>query len=99
MLFRIVALTYVVFNLVPNFAQDDLDETDVMLLDAFTELFVWIGKGSTDREKQEGVNIAQEYIKLADDGRSHDCPIYVVHQVRAVIFFPLDFFSTSRSSC
>jgi hypothetical protein len=63
-----------------NFTQDDLDSTDVMILDAFHEVFVWIGRGSTDREKKEGVKIAQDYIKMADDGRSPDSPIYVVNQ-------------------
>lgn len=63
-----------------NFTQDDLDSTDVMILDAFHEVFVWIGRGSTEREKKEGVTIAQDYIKMADDGRSADSPIYVVHQ-------------------
>jgi hypothetical protein len=63
-----------------NFNQDDLDPTDVMILDAYYELYVWIGKGSTQREKEEGVKVAQDYIKLADDGRPTECPIYVVNQ-------------------
>eukprot|EP01120_Amphizonella_sp_Union-15-10_P017555 TRINITY_DN9784_c0_g1_i1.p1 TRINITY_DN9784_c0_g1~~TRINITY_DN9784_c0_g1_i1.p1 ORF type:complete len:459 (-),score=96.49 TRINITY_DN9784_c0_g1_i1:40-1416(-) len=61
-----------------NFDQDDLDDDDVMLLDAFTSVFVWIGRGATQNEKEQSSQIAIDYIKSADDGRSPDSPIYLV---------------------
>eukprot|EP01130_Rhizamoeba_saxonica_P018040 TRINITY_DN8927_c0_g1_i1.p1 TRINITY_DN8927_c0_g1~~TRINITY_DN8927_c0_g1_i1.p1 ORF type:complete len:849 (-),score=234.30 TRINITY_DN8927_c0_g1_i1:52-2598(-) len=61
-----------------NFVQDDLDDDDVMLLDTFKEVFVWIGNNATKQEKEMGKHTAQEYIRLADDGRDPDSPIYLV---------------------
>jgi len=49
-----------------------------MLLDTFESVFVWIGANSTQKEKEMGKTVAQDYIKLADDGRSLDSPIYIV---------------------
>lgn len=61
-----------------NFVQDDLDNDDVMILDGFNELFVWIGTGSTEREKAMGVQTAHEYLKAASDGRPENVPVYTV---------------------
>jgi len=61
-----------------NFTQDDLDDDDVMLLDAYHSVFVWIGRGSTENEKQQSNQTAVDYIKQADDGRSVDSPIYII---------------------
>jgi len=61
-----------------NFTQDDLDNDDVMLLDTFESVFVWIGNNSTQKEKEMAKTVAQDYIKLADDGRSLDSAIYIV---------------------
>lgn len=33
-----------------NFTKDDLDENDVFVLDAITELYVWIGRKSREQE-------------------------------------------------
>jgi len=61
-----------------NFTQDDLDNDDVMLLDAFEEVFVWVGKNSTKREKEMANQVAIDYVKQSDDGRSLDSPVYIV---------------------
>jgi len=63
-----------------NFCQDDLDDDDIMLLDAFEEIFVWIGAKALKKEKEQEMakDVAQEYIQLSDDGRDKECPIYVV---------------------
>jgi hypothetical protein len=61
-----------------NFSQDDLDNDDVMLLDTYDAVFVWVGKNSTKKEKEMSKQVAAEYIKLADDGRSQESPVYIV---------------------
>jgi len=40
-----------------------LDPNDVFILDIGTEVFVWIGKGTTDQEKKKGLQYAQDYLK------------------------------------
>jgi len=49
-----------------------------MILDVHSELFVWIGSGSNDQEKNMAMETAIEYIKGAPADRK-DNPIYVVH--------------------
>jgi hypothetical protein len=65
---------------VVNFSQDDLDDDDIMLLDTYREIFVWIGARSKQKASQLEMSkeIAQEYVEMADDGRDKDCAIYVI---------------------
>ncbi|TSK92916.1 Villin-1 [Bagarius yarrelli] len=65
---------------IANFDQTDLDEDDIMLLDTWDEVFLWIGKGSNDKEKKEAVVTAQEYLKSHPAGRDTNTPILVVKQ-------------------
>jgi len=64
---------------IPGFSQDDLDDDDVMLLDAFNAVFVWVGSHATENEKNSAKEVAAEYVKQADDGRDTDAPIYVLN--------------------
>ena len=52
-----------------DFDQEDLIEDDVMLLDTYTEVFVWIGKGANAEEKKKSLETAIEYIKTDPSGR------------------------------
>uniref|UniRef100_A0A8C1WST0 Villin-1 n=1 Tax=Cyprinus carpio TaxID=7962 RepID=A0A8C1WST0_CYPCA len=65
---------------ITNFNQDDLDEDDVMLLDIWDQVYLWIGKGANDKEKHDAVVTAQEYLKSHPAGRDLDTPILVVKQ-------------------
>jgi hypothetical protein len=58
-----------------NFSQDDLISDDVMMLDVKTEVFLWIGTSSRKEERQLSMQVAQQYIASAPDGRPVDCPI------------------------
>ena len=40
-----------------------LDSNDAFILDAGTQLFMWIGKGANKREKREAFNYATKYLK------------------------------------
>ena len=58
-----------------NFCQDDLIDDDVMLLDTYTAVYVWIGTESNDVEKKMAADVATKYIASAEDGRDKECPI------------------------
>lgn len=63
-----------------EFTQDDLAEDDVMLLDVWDQVFLWIGKDANDVEKTESVKSANQYIKTDPSGRDKDTPVVVVKQ-------------------
>lgn len=53
-----------------DFDQDDLCEDDVMLLDTYDEVFVWIGSGANFIEKKNALEGAVSYIKGDTTGRT-----------------------------
>lgn len=53
-----------------NFSQEDLDPNDVFLLDAYNEVYVWVGDKSNATEKKMSLDAALQYVKNATDGRS-----------------------------
>jgi uncharacterized protein YcnI len=53
---------------IQNFSQDDLDNDDVMLLDNFHSVFVWLGSGSNDLEKRMSMETA--YVSLSTSSTS-----------------------------
>nr|XP_023410602.1 villin-like protein [Loxodonta africana] len=69
-----LVLTEMVF-----FSQDDLDKYDIMLLDTWEEIFLWLGEAAS-KWKKEAVGWAQEYLKTHPAGRSPATPIVLVKQ-------------------
>lgn len=61
-----------------NYSQEDLLNDDVMLLDAYSEVFVWVGHDSNQKEKDTALQVALDYVKAAPDGRSPQTPIYKI---------------------
>ncbi|CAH1246516.1 AVIL [Branchiostoma lanceolatum] len=55
-----------------DFAQDDLAPDDVMLLDAFDTIFLWIGSGANDTEKERSLQTAGEYVDTDPTNRTAD---------------------------
>ena len=53
----------------------DLVEEDVMILDTYSEVFVWIGRGANAVEKKEGLKSARDYIVTDPSGRDLDSTI------------------------
>ena len=53
-----------------DFDQSDLIEDDVMILDTYAEVYVWIGKGANTEEKKKSLETAIEYIKTDASGRT-----------------------------
>src|SRR5262249_23454663 len=60
-----------------DFSQDDLLQSDVFILDAFQEVFVWVGHGAKDKT-DKAFQAALDYVKKVDDGRPADVPVYKV---------------------
>ena len=53
---------------------------DVMLLDTFVEVFVWLGANCNDTERKMAMETAVKYVDNATDGRSSDTSILLVQQ-------------------
>jgi advillin len=60
---------------VTDFEQEDLIDEDVMILDCFTSIFVWVGSQAHAEEKTKAMQFAQEFAAKANDGRDADVPI------------------------
>ncbi|CAL8312792.1 unnamed protein product [Merluccius merluccius] len=63
-----------------DFTQTDLDEEDVMLLDTWEEIFLWIGSSANQYETQEACSSALEYLRTHPAGRDPDTPLISVKQ-------------------
>ncbi|XP_059827690.1 advillin [Hypanus sabinus] len=63
-----------------DFTQEDLDEDDIMLLDTWEEIFLWIGRSANDYEKQESITSAREYLQSHPSGRDPHTLIVQVKQ-------------------
>ncbi|CAM4518876.1 unnamed protein product [Lepidochelys olivacea] len=63
-----------------EFTQDDLAEDDVMLLDTWEQVFVWIGKDANEIERNESVKSAKRYIETDPSGRDKGTPLVIVKQ-------------------
>ncbi|XP_077428459.1 advillin [Vanacampus margaritifer] len=65
---------------VAQFTQDDLNEDDVMLLDTWDQVFLWIGKEANRLERKEAVITSQEFLRTHPGGRDPDTPILLIKQ-------------------
>ncbi|KAF0883293.1 ADSV protein, partial [Crocuta crocuta] len=63
-----------------EFTQDDLAEDDVMLLDAWEQIFIWVGKDANEVERTESLKSAKMYLETDPSGRDRRTPIVIVKQ-------------------
>ncbi|XP_027788517.3 scinderin [Marmota flaviventris] len=63
-----------------EFTQDDLAEDDVMLLDAWEQIFIWVGKDANEVEKSESLKSAKMYLETDPSGRDKRTPIVIIKQ-------------------
>lgn len=61
------------------FEQEDLCDEDVMLLDCYTTVFLWVGSQAHADEKKKGQAFAEQYNAQANDGRDPNTTIIKVH--------------------
>ncbi|ELU00392.1 hypothetical protein CAPTEDRAFT_170352 [Capitella teleta] len=64
-----------------DFHQDDLEESDVMLLDTYDEIFVWVGADCREFERKETAKTAYNYLASDPTGRTPDNTMIVVVQM------------------
>ncbi|XP_075880593.1 advillin [Nelusetta ayraudi] len=65
---------------VTHFTQDDLSEDDIMLLDTWDQVFLWIGKEANEVEHREAVVTSREYLHTHPGDRDPDTPIILIKQ-------------------
>lgn len=65
---------------IPDFTQQDLVSDDVMILDVWDTVYVWIGEGANKQERDEAERLAIEYVNTDPAGRDPDTPVYKVKQ-------------------
>ena len=65
---------------VADFDQSDLCEDDVMLLDAWDAVFVWVGSKSNREERAAAERAAIEYLRTDPSGRGTGTPVLRVRQ-------------------
>ncbi|XP_037084357.1 gelsolin-like [Pollicipes pollicipes] len=65
---------------VVDFDQADLGEDDVMLLDTWDAVFVWLSVRANRAERRRSETVALEYLRSDPAGRGTDTPVYRVHQ-------------------
>ncbi|XP_069012200.1 advillin isoform X2 [Embiotoca jacksoni] len=65
---------------VTQFIQEDLSEDDIMLLDTWDQVFLWIGKEANEVERKEAVVTSQEYLRTHPGNRDPDTPIVLIKQ-------------------
>jgi len=80
-----------------NFAQDDLVEDDVMLMDCVSSLFLWIGSEANATEKKMAIETAQQYVLNAGDGYDADTPIMICKSGREPALFTQHFLGWDAS--
>ena len=57
-----------------------MNNTDVMLLDAWDVIFIWIGTGANKQEIEEAEKISREYLKTDPSQRSIEIPLIRVKE-------------------
>ena len=65
-----------------DFTQQDLDEDDIMMLDTWSQLFIWIGDNANKQEKEASAVCAYEYLVNHPAGRDPKTNIILVKQGR-----------------
>ncbi|TNN81289.1 Advillin [Liparis tanakae] len=69
-----------IVNEVTQFTQEDLNESDVMLLDTWDQVFLWIGKETNEEERKESVVTSQEYLRTHPGARDPGTLILSIKQ-------------------
>ena len=67
-------------NEIYQFGQADLNASEIMLLDAWEAVFIWIGSQAIKSELEAAVKIAHDYLRTDPSQRGIDIPIFKVKQ-------------------
>jgi hypothetical protein len=72
-----------------DFAQADLEEDDIFILDTYTNIFVWIGDEANEQEKTKSEESAKAYISAK--GYSGDTAITMIKSGKEPLIFTANF--------
>ncbi|XP_048395200.1 scinderin-like [Stegostoma tigrinum] len=72
--------TFIIEEVPGDFTQADLAVDDVMLLDAWDQIFLWIGSSANEVEKSESLKCAKQYLESDPSGRNSGTPINIIKQ-------------------
>ncbi|KAD4981896.1 hypothetical protein E3N88_18567 [Mikania micrantha] len=84
-----------------SYTQDDLTTEDVLILDCYTEIFVWVGNNSAVKSMQQALSIGLAFLKkdVLEECLSMDTPTYVVKEGHEPPFFTYFFaWDTSKAN-
>ncbi|KAE8666730.1 Villin-1 [Hibiscus syriacus] len=72
-----------------SFDQDDLTTEDVLVLNCHKEIYVWIGRHSSIKSKQEALNLGLKFLQtdILEEQLSLETPIYVITECHEPPFF------------
>lgn len=59
-------------SILSPFSLQDLVEEDVMILDTYAQIFVWVGRDANEVEKKEALKTAKDYIVSDPSNRDLD---------------------------
>ena len=83
---------YVHMKEVPNYAQDDLNNNEVMVLDAYRTIYVWVGSNSNKFERKGAHTKVEQYLESLTDGRvAKDIQIVEIHPCSEPFLFTCNF--------
>lgn len=60
------------FKEIPNYVQDDLCNENVMVMDAYSTIWVWVGRNASKLERRKVAERVDTYINALHDGRTPD---------------------------
>jgi len=76
-----------------DFGQEDLNTNEIMILDIWNALFIWIGLSSNKKDIQDLDKIIKEYFKNDPCQRLTDTPVFKIRQGFEPVYFT-GFFNT-----
>ncbi|RWR78783.1 villin-1 isoform X1 [Cinnamomum micranthum f. kanehirae] len=72
-----------------NYTQDDLTTEEVLILDCYNEIYVWVGQHSSVSSKQQALTLGKKYLEsdILLGGLSLETAIYVITEGHEPSFF------------
>lgn len=81
---------------VPNFSQVHLEETETYLLDAFHEVYLWVGSRASHSLFERASRLAEEFAREASAARGKQVPLKLQHEFEEEPEFTRHFYGWSR---
>lgn len=91
------ALGYFKVEEIFDFVQDDLIQDDIMLLDTYECVYVWIGNDSNREERDKALDTALNYVEQCGDGRDASTPVFRIAAGAEPITFTCNFLGWDAS--